>query len=372
MFLHRGAVLRNSGPIYALVTQTGTQTKIIMNQGRYKFKVSKIERFLNYFLLFNLVLMLIMGSGLTLGNYLFNQRIFDRYTYIFGENTELNSETIATKAFFSFYLMLNQYVPLDLVISIEIAKLIATPFFECDVEMIEIQKIPSSDGSGVIYAEQRFEAHTLNLHEDLAEIEYIFADKTGTLTQNELVFKEMSVLNSDGQITKQTNPRMFECINLNHDCISVENSQGLKYSGQSVDEICLLDMTKNLQTHGFFKRRTKEAIYVTTVSGQEEEYKILKLFPFTSERKAMSILVEDPRGKMLLFTKGADSSLLKMSNGHNNEVISAEVERQACKGLRTLVFGWKEVLKVDIQTITDREIENGLELLGVTGVEDLL
>ena len=188
MFLHRGAVLRNSGSVYALVTQTGTQTKIIMNQGSYKLKVSKIERWLNYILLFNLVVMLIMGAGLTLGNYLFNQRIFDRYTYLFTDQSD-SKESIAAKVFFSFYLMLNGFVPLDLVISIELGKLIMTPFFECDVEMIEVQRIPSSDGSGVIHAEQRFEAHTLNLHEDLAEVEYIFTDKTGTLTQNELVFK---------------------------------------------------------------------------------------------------------------------------------------------------------------------------------------
>lgn len=71
-------------------------------------------------------------------------------------------------------------------------------------------------------------------------------------------------------------------------------------------------------------------MFLATTEGKEKEFKILKLFPFTSERKAMSILVEDPQGKMLLFTKGADSSLLRMANGRNNEAISAEVERQAC------------------------------------------
>lgn len=83
MFLHRGAVLRNSGHVFALVTQTGVHTKIIMNQGKYATKLSKIEKTLNYFLIINLTLMLTMAAALTIANYNFNLERYDTHQYVF-------------------------------------------------------------------------------------------------------------------------------------------------------------------------------------------------------------------------------------------------------------------------------------------------
>ena len=80
-----------------------------------------------------------------------------------------------------------------MVIEIELAKLLYTPFLEADAYMKHIEVIPINEDKND-YIIQGAEAHTLNLLEDLAKIEYIFADKTGTLTQNELVFKEISIL----------------------------------------------------------------------------------------------------------------------------------------------------------------------------------
>lgn len=87
-------------------------------------------------------------------------------------------------------------MPLDLVIALEIAKLIYTPFMENDAEMKHIETI-QLQGNKSAYVLKGFEAHTLNLHEDMAEVEYIFSDKTGTLTQNELVFRTLSIVNNE-------------------------------------------------------------------------------------------------------------------------------------------------------------------------------
>jgi len=88
---------------------------------------------------------------------------------------------------------------LDLLLCIEVAKFLYTPFMESDAQMKCIDVIPTG-GENSEQVMKGFQANTLNLHEDLAEVEYIFADKTGTLTQNELVFREMAILSNEDLI----------------------------------------------------------------------------------------------------------------------------------------------------------------------------
>ena len=89
--------------------------------------------------------------------------------------------------YMSIYLIVNQFVPLDLLITIEISKLIYTNVMEQDAEMM----VADYDLKDV----QGFKANHLGLHEELSRVEYIFCDKTGTLTQNELVFRALSLGN---------------------------------------------------------------------------------------------------------------------------------------------------------------------------------
>ena len=104
----------------------------------------------------------------------------------------------------------------------------------------------------------------------------------------------------------------FRCINLCHDCISLKDEDGgLVYNGPSVDEVCLLEMASETGISHFLTRDS-EMIKIS-IDGNQEEYSIIKMFPFTSERKAMSVVLKHPnKDKAICFVKGADSSVFPM------------------------------------------------------------
>ena len=110
------------------------------------------------------------------------------------------------------------------------------------------------------------------------------------------------------------------------------------------------------------------------------------MFQFTSERKAMTIVVRDVRetnpNKFLVFSKGADSSISKMladPEGEDAKTVFEDVLSYAGKGLRTLVFAMKEIElnaeEINWKNSPEVSVENiecGLTVLGATGVEDSL
>ena len=55
-FLHRGSFVENSGHVVAMVVYTGTESKLIMNLGKYVFKMSSFEKILNRIMIMNLCL----------------------------------------------------------------------------------------------------------------------------------------------------------------------------------------------------------------------------------------------------------------------------------------------------------------------------
>ena len=72
-------------------------------------------------------------------------------------------------------------------------------------------------------------------------------------------------------------------------------------------------MSRVVSDFGFFLERDSNNMIIE-LNGKAKKYCVLKFFPFTSDRKASSVVVQDEEGKIFVFVKGADSSLINMSS----------------------------------------------------------
>ena len=71
----------------------------------------------------------------------------------------------------------------------------------------------------------------------------------------------------------------FLSLNICHSCRADTKMQ---YSGANIDELCLLNVTKDLRDFGFFKKRDIDnSVWVESAEGEVEEYKLLRVFPFS-------------------------------------------------------------------------------------------
>lgn len=166
-FLHRGSTLSNSNMVDCLVLYTGTNTKLVLNQGNYaNFKLTRLEQFFNKIVIYQTVSIVVLSVLFTMLNFWFISQN-GSWEYLF---FEADRGDLVFKSFWSFYLVLNRFVPFELVIIIEMCKIHYSLWILNDVILIN-----EETGEGPM-------VHNLTSLEDCGEIKYLFCDKTGTLT----------------------------------------------------------------------------------------------------------------------------------------------------------------------------------------------
>ena len=100
-------------------------------------------------------------------------------TYVSTER-HVGAVEISLLVFLSYIIILNTVVPISLYVSVEIIRLIQSKWIDWDINMYyEPNNVQA-------------QARTTTLNEELGQIQYVFSDKTGTLTQ---VFKPESKTN---------------------------------------------------------------------------------------------------------------------------------------------------------------------------------
>ncbi|XP_018620654.1 probable phospholipid-transporting ATPase IM isoform X1 [Scleropages formosus] len=424
--LLRGCVLRNTEWCFGMVIFAGLETKLMQNCGRTTFKRTSIDRLMNTLVLWIFGFLMCMGIILAIGNSVWEKSVGGNFRKLYLPWDEVLSDAFFSGflTFWSYIIILNTVVPISLYVSVEVIRLGHSYFINWDRRMYQAQRDTPA------------EARTTTLNEELGQVEYIFSDKTGTLTQNIMVFSKCSIngkiygevydeFGHKLEITEKTpcvdfsfNPlrdrrfrfhdhslleamkldetavrEFFRLLALCHTVMPEEKMEGeLVYQAQSPDEGALVTAARNF---GFvFRARTPETITVYEL-GKAVTYQLLAILDFNNVRKRMSVIVRNPQGRARLYCKGADTILFDRLEPASEELLcttSEHLNEFAGEGLRTLALayrdldedffqGWMQRLREACSLVEKREdllaslyeeMEREMTLLGATAIEDKL
>ncbi|KAG6833085.1 hypothetical protein H0H87_011496 [Tephrocybe sp. NHM501043] len=181
--LLRGTVLRNTRWAIGVVMFTGLDTKIVMNSGGTPSKRSKVERQMNPQVIVNLLVLAAMATVCAIADSLLEVKYFPlNAPWLYGATLSDDNPRINGLITWVFSLLTFQtIVPISLYVSIEFVRTCQAAFIYFDGDICY-----EKTGQATI-------CRSWNLSDDLGQIEYIFSDKTGTLTQNSMVFRQCSV-----------------------------------------------------------------------------------------------------------------------------------------------------------------------------------
>lgn len=488
--LLRGARLRNTKYCYATIVYAGSETKMQMNANSPPSKFSMTDMLINRVAITVFCFKIIACAGCAIANTLFESQFAPRgsYSYLPVSDSPVYRGFLS---FWSYFAVFSYFIPISCIVTLEVAKLVQAIFMMWDSSMV-------SDEDGTL---KGMTVKNSNLNDELARVSYIFCDKTGTLTENRMVFDKASI--GGVAYTKARNRQLYKTMkrsgfasfgNLsnrsgassmdlpedddNMDAPDIEapsEEQTLKildfvlllavantsqveyynpeeeaaikfgkkkkkkskkkksskkaskdageggihaatadhadepdeedeetkakkrttirYQAQSPDEICLCNFARD---NGVVLKERRNTELVVDVFGEEQIYEILQVMEFTSDRRRMSVMLRQPDGKIVVYSKGADSIMMaRLSDsvpaGIRNRT-QAHIDEFSLEGLRTLICGKKMLTDKEYDTFAQKynqalsmidgrdekveelsdAMERDFDLVGCTAIEDKL
>ena len=344
-----------SQKIIGIVIYTGKETRAQMNSSTPKYKLGILDQELNWLNVYLFSIMFILSVVLIC---------------LKGFNIFI---------FFKFIILFSSIIPISLRVNLDVSK----TWFSYIVGKDE--KIPETI------------ARNSTIPEELGRISYIFSDKTGTLTKNEMVFKniameteifgeenfedlknilsdecqiydaplmdiikksedtdnnENNIENKDNIIDTNSSPVIKSIIGKSFKKKRRERSKLIRdlvtsmvlcnnvtptdngYQASSPDEIALVKFAETLKM--VLTHRTDKTIKLKDAADNDEEFDILANFPFSSDTKRMGIILQNKKyGHIIFYLKGAENVMMNFVKKEYVGYIKENTENLATKGLRT-------------------------------------
>ena len=397
--LLKGAKLKNTPFAIGIIVYVGHDCKIMKNAKDPVTKYSSLERLMNIGLvaifIFQAILCII--AAILRGHYYKSNNLDDVDPYGFGY-TKYRYGIESFLNYFTYMLLLNTLIPISLIISLEIVKIVQGRFMAWD---------------RYAYSHLRkrwLTPNSVSLNEECGLVKYIFSDKTGTLTCNKMQFKYCVIgdvcyqylrgtedENTKEEIDFREKENILPCekydmykatqgqntnltgssyngfilksdqdpntsINLEnakdlienywyalalcHSCSVQLNDDGIE------DYICVspdsIELVKTAKAQGFHLTISDNASIKKIILGGDPnkvaEVELLQLIEFSSDRKRETVIVKD-RGIIKLYCKGADSIIKARTSPNTPQKILKQgeyyVDKFSKHGYRTLFVAMK-------------------------------